>query len=138
MQENIDKALGRFVDLNLSELKEFKNAIRPIRLKKNDILLKEGKIANQLYFVEEGIIEMYKVDEEGDEISLDFFFPNSFAGDYVSYLTRTPCISNIRAISSSNVLVLEKKMLANLYERSIKFQKLGRIIAENSLVTLVS
>lgn len=130
----IKNILNAYVSFNNSELDMFKGMLNLKMLKKNDYFIRESESVNKIGIVVEGILELFHIDEFGNEISIDFAFPNSFTTDYVNYLSNTSSSLNIRAIKPSKVYVLNKSDLDVLYEKSIQFQKLGRIIAEQSFV----
>jgi len=134
MYNKIDGLLNRYVKLNKSEIESFMNILQPAVYKRNEHFLIKGQSVTKCCMVMHGIFEMYKVDEEGNEISIDFFFPDSFVTDYVSYLVKAKCELNVRAIKKSDVLVFEKDDIDKLFESSIQFQKLGRVIAEQEFM----
>lgn len=137
MQDRITNILNSFVKLSSAELDTFNNLLKPFDFEKRDVFLKQGQQVSQIAIVVSGLFEMYKMDEEGNEISIDFLFPDSFVTDYVSYLTGTPCEISIRAIQQSSVVIFEKQEVDILFDSSIQFQKLGRIIAERSFIEFV-
>ena len=134
MQNKFNHIINTFVTLSKSELKAFNKILIPVDFKKNDFFLKQGQLVNQIAFITDGVFEMYKTDKEGNEISLDFIFPDSFATDYVSYLTHSTCEVGIRANKQSSALVFNRKDLDILLESSLQFQKLGRILSEQSFI----
>lgn len=86
MYNKINGILNRYVEFNKSETEAFINILQPAVYKRHEHFLTEGQSVTKCCVVMDGIFEMYKLDEEGNEISIDFFFPVSFVTDYVSYL----------------------------------------------------
>lgn len=77
---------------------------------------------------------MFHIDELGNEISIDFAFPNSFTTDYVNFLSNLPSSLYIRALEPTKIYIINKSDLEILYKKSIQFQQLGRIIAEQFFI----
>ncbi len=135
---DISKILNRYVESSELEIEAFAKILKPIVFEKNEHFLLEGQNVTSVCYVTDGLFEMYKINEEGNEISIDFFFNDSFVTDYVSYLTLSKCQSNVRAIQKSSVLVFEKEDMDKLFESSIQFQKLGRVLAEQEFIVFAN
>lgn len=134
MEASLHEFISHYVPLNSSEQEALNSLLSSIHLMKGDVFLEQGKSVHTIAFITSGLFEMYKTDERGTEISLDFLFPGSFATDYISYLTQTNCEIGIRAIQPTRILLLHRKELDALYDSNMKFQKLGRILAEQSFI----
>jgi CRP-like cAMP-binding protein len=133
---NIFKYFNDIIPLSEKEILEFNDILYPIELAKGDYFLKYGKISKKIAFIEEGLLEMTFI-EEGSENMLDFLFPNSFASDYLSFLLDKPSNIQITALKNSKLMCFKKEDLNRLYDSNIKFQKIGRIIAERYYIEFV-
>jgi CRP-like cAMP-binding protein len=130
----LEKYLNRIVSFDKEELDEISNLTKELTLKNDDFFLKEGQVCNKICFLLEGVIEMTYVDKNSEEHIVEFFFPNSFVTDYVSFLSNTISDCNIRAISNSKLVYFDKNALNKLYEKSFNYQKFGRLISEQYFV----
>lgn len=130
----LEKYLSRIVNFDKAELDEISNLTKELTLNNKDFFLKEGQICNKICFLLEGLIEMTYIDENLEEHIIEFFFPNSFVTDYVSFLSNTKSDCNIRAISNSKLIYFDKDALNKLYDKSLNFQKFGRLISERYFV----
>jgi len=134
---NIFKYFNDIVSLTEKEITEFKDILYPIELTKGDKFLKYGQISKRIAFIEDGLLEMTFV-EDNYENMLDFLFPNSFAVDYLSFLLDKPSNNiQITALENSKLMCFKKEDLERLYDSNIKFQKIGRIIAERYYIAFV-
>ena len=124
------KTINSIVSLSDNENKQLQNALQPLTLKKGEVFLKQGTTVNQIALVASGSLEMFTIDALGNERTLDFIFAQSFATDYVSYLNNTPSEMNIRALKKTEIYIIEKIELDALFDSSINFSKLGRVITE--------
>lgn len=120
----------KFVDFTEVELDQLQQLAKPDQIKKGEYLIKQGQVCDKLFFVSQGIFKLGYTNEAGEEIVLDFIFQNSFAVDYVSFLLQRPTELNIIAIKDSQLLSFDRKSIHTLYEKSIHFQKMGRLISE--------
>jgi hypothetical protein len=54
-------------------------------VEKKEILLKEGEVGKDIYFINKGCLRVYHT-HDAREVSRDFFFENAFVSDCVSRL----------------------------------------------------
>lgn len=105
------------------------------KLRRKSFLVQEGDITKAAVFVNSGLLRMYSIDKNGFEHILQFAPPGWWIGDMKSYITQQPGTLYIDALEDSEVLLLEKKHLDDLYEKVPAFERFFRILAENSLAT---
>jgi len=105
------------------------------KLRRKSFLRQEGDITKAAVFVNSGLLRMYSIDKNGFEHILQFAPPGWWIGDMKSYITQQPGSLYIDALEDSEVLLLEKKHLDDLYEKVPAFERFFRILAENSLAT---
>lgn len=79
---------------------------------------------------------MYKVDEAAKEHNLHFGIENQWITDIGSFHTEQPSQLYIEAIEPSRIFQISKPDLIYLYEHSIKFNRIFRVIVENEFVLL--
>lgn len=133
MYQQIEKVLSTFIDLDQSEFDYFTSKLQVKLLKRKELLLREGQVCNNSYFINKGCLRyFYNVD--GEEITGQFFFENGWYADYGSYLSGKPSDQNIEALESTELLVLSKKDLDKLFVEIPKFEKFGRLMAEKAFM----
>ena len=98
-------------------------------LKKNSLFIQEGKKATEVGFVIDGAFRQYYT-KDGEEKTTYFFFENHFISSYISCITGKPSLITIEALSQSTYISFPYKVLLELYEKSMAWQKFGRLIAE--------
>lgn len=102
----------------------------PTRLAAKDYFLREGQINSQLAFVQEGVMRMFYIAEDGKEINVQFFFEDDFVASYQSFITQTPSKYYIQALEDCELITISYESLQNAYTHSLAWQQFGRIIAE--------
>ena len=133
---DIIQYLNTIVQLSAEESEEFSSSLNPLWLKKGEVFLEYGRISSRIAFIQEGILEMTYSDGSNEKI-LDFLLPNSFATNYESFLLNSPSEVQISAIKESSLLCFEKSSLEKLYNKSVNFQKIGRILAEKYYLDII-
>ena len=126
---NIFEYINEIVKLSDDEVTELLCHFKPVSLEKGAVFISHGKICSKIAYVQNGLLEMIYMENNSEKI-VDFFFSNSFVTDYKSFLSSKPSETQIKTLKKTELLVLEKHSLESLYEKNIKYQKIGRIIAE--------
>ncbi|SFG31875.1 cAMP-binding domain of CRP or a regulatory subunit of cAMP-dependent protein kinases [Halobacillus alkaliphilus] len=73
MKDVLIQYMKRFSDLSESELKKLTVDVPVASFKKGTILLHQGDIPDECYFVLKGCVRQYGVDENGNEHTYNFF-----------------------------------------------------------------
>jgi CRP-like cAMP-binding protein len=125
LRTNIEK----FVPLTEEEWQMLVPHLEIRKLKKNEFLNEEGKLATEIGFVLDGMLRHYYT-KDGEEKTTYFYFENHFVSSYISCITGQPSQLTIEALSESNLIIFPYKVMKGLFEKSITWQKFGRLIAE--------
>jgi CRP-like cAMP-binding protein len=99
-------------------------------LQKKESLIKENTICSFIWFLETGVLRSILI-KEGEEFTSDFFFEGSFVSVYTSFLTQTPAIVSIRAISPATLYGISYSQFNDLLNKSSEWYKLGKYIADS-------
>ena len=98
-------------------------------LRKNQFFIQEGKTESRVGFVIDGMLRQYYT-KDGEEKTTYFFFENHLMTSYVSCITGKPSLVSIEALSHVVYLSFPYKTLQELFNKSMAWQKFGRLIAE--------
>lgn len=101
----------------------------PLLLKKDEIFLDYGKYAHSLAIVQTGLLEMV-ITVNGVEKIIEFFPPLACVAEFASYSLNKPSGCQIRASQNSDILVLQKNDLNNLFEKNPKFSTVEKYFME--------
>ena len=127
--------ISGYIHLNEAEKEFFVSMLKPINLKRKQMLLKTGEICRYSSFVVQGCLRGYSVDENGYEHVLNFAPRNWWIADMYSLITQKPGVLNIEALEDTEILTLSKIHQEELYVKVPVFERFFRIIIENSLVS---
>jgi CRP-like cAMP-binding protein len=105
-------------------------------IEKGDFLLKEGKISNALYFLEEGCVRSYILDANGDDVTTSIFMQNSTVNDLISFFKRQPSKENFQALSDCKTFFLTYDELQESFHGIPEFREMGRMMLINNYSSL--
>lgn len=112
----------------------FESILETKKLKKKEYLLRQGQVCRGIFFLAKGVVRTFHI-KDGKEINTSFYFQNDFLREIESMTNNNPSNSNIQAIEASIVFYIDKVRLMNLYEKSVFYQKLGRMILERLTIS---
>jgi CRP-like cAMP-binding protein len=135
MYDLLFKNFAKYIDLEESEKELIITAFRFKKYRRKQFLLQEGDICKNQFFLLKGAVRLYQVSNEGKESVIQFAFEDWFIADLVSYFTETPSDYAIDALEDSEVLLLEKATLEELYLKIPKLERFFRIVFQNALIT---
>lgn len=127
--------LSKYISLNQSDLELVKKKCAPITLEKGAVILREGKVAKNLYFIEKGLL-CGKLNKDGKENFNWFASENQFVTSLHSFLSQKPSYEHIEALEKCQLYEIAYDNLQLLYEEIPAFEKLGRILIEEYYVLL--
>lgn len=139
VQSSIEPLINYFnnlIPLNDEETELVTSYFKPRLFRKRQYVLQEGDICNQFNFVVRGCLRMYKVDEKGNTHIIQFASENWWMIDIGSFHGRKPSELNIDALEDTMVLQISYNNLIALYTQVAKFDRIFRVLIENSYVTL--
>ncbi len=111
-----------------------KSLFSPKKLRKRQYILQQDDVCKNLIFVEKGILRSYSVDNKGNEHILQFAPEGWWISDVYSFLTGEAAVYNIEAIEDSELLLISKSSLDELYERVPKFERYFRLLSQANMV----
>jgi CRP-like cAMP-binding protein len=102
-------------------------------LRRKDHFLKQGETCKQLGFIIQGYVRLYFL-KDGQEITKDFNFENSFCGSYASFSLLKPSRFNIVAMEDVKMYTIGRDDLFELFDKYASMQKLGRLSMEHMFI----
>ncbi len=130
INDNLRELISEYIELNDAEWQHFSSKLRCKEVRKNEIVMSEGSLATDIYFVASGIMRTYFTNESGEEKTFHFSIENTFAADYESFLNGTQSKYSIQALEPTQLVLMSAETLRDAYKTLREGQKLGRIIAE--------
>ncbi|GGB79249.1 Crp/Fnr family transcriptional regulator [Dyadobacter sediminis] len=137
MTSELISTLRKDVQLDDAEAEYILSFFEKRNYKRGASLLKGGMPASEVFFVVEGALHQFYVDDSGTEKSCNFAFENEFITDLESFLKQTAASSQIKALTETSVLCLRCKDMAVLLRElpavSLFFRMLVERLAAESM-----
>lgn len=108
----------------------------PITYQKSDFLLKQGQVSDNFFFLETGFIRAFTFDTDGNEVTTNFYRPNSIVFEVASYFKRTPTNENIQALTDCAGWVSTYDTFQILFHSIPEFREFGRTNLVNGFIAL--
>ncbi|WP_231460153.1 Crp/Fnr family transcriptional regulator [Pedobacter sp. Leaf132] len=135
MQKNVVSAVTNLVNFDDSELLIFLEKLKPRKILKDDYLLRAGDVCKAMVIINSGVLRYFTITEKGEQ-SHWFAFDGEWLGDYESFLTRQPSSNFIQALEDTEVYCLSYDDMQKLYSIGAKYERFGRLMAENLFVSV--
>jgi CRP-like cAMP-binding protein len=130
--KSIFKNLAPFTE---DELNSVSPHFKTKTLDKGEYFSKSGRISDQIGFVTKGLLHSYYTIK-GKETTTFFLMPGSIATALPSFLQMKPAIENIQALEKSELIVVDRKDLFDLYNEDWKWQQVGRVLTESNYIRM--
>lgn len=101
--------------------------------KKDEVITAIGEVEDYIYLIKEGGVKVFYADALKEYI-LDFWFTGDFFTSYVSFIQRSPSLTQITALSETAVERISYQQLEKFYQEYPKGNEIGRKMAERMYV----
>ena len=101
---------------SLEELTTIGDSLKQIDLTKGDPLLRKGETVLYTYYVFNGCLRSYFIDESGKDHTLQFAIKDWWISDYTALFSEGKAMMNIECIQNATLYRLSRKRMEQLYE----------------------
>lgn len=102
--------------------------------KEGEVLLKEGSVARELFFIVNGVLRITSVNDKGDDVTYFFIKENQFCTILKSFTGGGKSGESIVAACDTTVLAISKARLEELYRQLPHIKELiGQIMQQRLL-----
>ncbi|MGY5254338.1 Crp/Fnr family transcriptional regulator [Sphingobacterium spiritivorum] len=109
------------IEIDTASVEQLVSHCRTVAVKKGNYLLREGEVGKYTYFVEQGLLKQYSIDEKGKEHILQFAPENWFVSDRGSVYFGLPSHYYIQALEDSKVMLIEEEFIIKLSQDTPSF-----------------
>ena len=81
----------------------------PLEVKKNEHLFRSGDIARYVYFIDQGCLRQYYINNNGEERTIYFKVENGWCSELVSFLDNKPTELCLQALENSKLQIINQK-----------------------------
>lgn len=126
--------VAKHVTLLPEEQTYFLGLLQPKTIKRKEFLLQAGEVCRCDTYVTKGCLRYYYIDDNGVEHNVMFAPEDWWTSDMYSLLTQTPSHYFIEAIEDTEMLLISKANMEELFLNVPKFDRFFRIILQNAYV----
>ncbi|WP_461452469.1 Crp/Fnr family transcriptional regulator [Mucilaginibacter sp.] len=134
------KCFADFIKLKIaireSELDVILSNFKVKQVKKGQLILKRGQIANQYHYVKSGALRFF-FGEFDHQLTALVVFQNDFFTEISSLNPQKPTRFNIEAIEDTELIYIDKPKMEKLYQQFPAWQEFGRITWEAMAVRMI-
>ena len=112
--------------IGTKDLNQIIDCHEKINFKKGFTFLESGKISNEYYLIESGLLRAYVHDYEGKEITTEFYSINESCIEVSSLFQRIPTKENIIALTDGRAWKMEFEKFQELFHEIEGFREWGR------------
>lgn len=120
-------------DLTDKELRYLTDDLIVREYNSKEIVFNRDYVHNEVGFVVKGLIRAYYINQSGEQKTAWFVDELSYVSDYPSFLNGSPSNYIFESLEPSVIVFLPKKTMNDGYQKSVKLERYGRIIAEEVL-----
>ncbi|MGJ1312715.1 MULTISPECIES: Crp/Fnr family transcriptional regulator [Sphingobacterium] len=132
MREQFKKHLDKFIKISDDEFADITGYFEQQTLKKKENVLTEGQICKASYFVLDGILRKFFINEKGVQQTTEFAIENWWMTETFSYINQTATEFYIQAVLPTEVLVIRQHALDDLLEKHPVMEKYFRMVYQKA------
>lgn len=102
--DNLNAYLSSYATISVASFELIKNLVKFQQLAKGEILIAEGEIARNIYFLGSGAIRAYSSNQEGHTYNKNIFLKNRMVGSMVSALMQKPSTFTLQTLDECVLL----------------------------------
>ncbi len=136
MENSIGTTIFHGTTFSQEELNSIEAALKKISLDKGSILLGEGEIVLNQYFVTSGCLRTYFIDNSGKEHTLQFAIKDWWISDYTAFFSGTKSIMSIECLQDATLYRMSRSRMEVLYRNIPQLETFFRKKMEGGFATL--
>lgn len=108
-KNNLKKLMQMFSTFDGKDLDKVVDCFKARLIKKNEILVSEGEISKEFYFINSGCIRTYFITKQGHEKTRYLMIEPSIGTALTSFISQKPSFEFIDALEKTELLVINRK-----------------------------
>ncbi|MHA4845200.1 Crp/Fnr family transcriptional regulator [Flavitalea antarctica] len=137
MIESLRQHLLNRLGTDVEELDVVLSHFKPVKVKRTELLLREGNVCRSVYFIANGCLQVYGTDAGGNETTRDIVLENNWCSELMSFGSGKPATENIRAVEPSDLCAIDRTSFQTLMQNVPQFDKVYKQILEASYANSV-
>ena len=134
MYEKLEKYFKKRTTIDEPTLAHIFTHFTSLKTKRNQMLLREGDICKDYYFVNEGCLRLFTYNSEGVETTRYFAFEGAFGTSLPSLIDQSPAFEYVQTIEDSELLKISRESFFHLVNTVPQFASIYRQILERGFI----
>ena len=131
----LKQSIEKLAPLNENSWQEIRQRWTVCNMSKNDYLIRAGEVEKYFYYVHEGVIRGYILNN-GHEVAIGFSYNGDYSGAYDSFLDQKPTDFFLETITDVKMLRIHFNDLMQLFDQYKSMERWGRIFNANTLIAM--
>lgn len=132
MLEILRLHLEKFIQINDDDFEAIATYFKIKKVRKKENLILEGAICKSHFFVLEGCLRKFFINDKGIEQTTEFAIENWWITDNIAYEHRLATSFYIQAVENSEILILDREDQDRLLEKFPKMERYFRFIYQRA------
>lgn len=116
MNKQLAEYINQRITVSTTELELILSFFKPLKAKKNELLITQGQTSQHMFFVLEGCLRIFYINEEGQEATRYLGFENSLTTALLSFISEKPSFEYIQALEHTDLLYITQNDFKQLLE----------------------
>ncbi|MFD2717483.1 Crp/Fnr family transcriptional regulator [Hymenobacter monticola] len=122
--------------INAAQALEIAGQFSPKFLSKHEFLLREGKVCDDYFFLDRGLLRAFAHNPAGNEVTTAFYPSGQTVLEVSSFFNRIPSQENIQALTDCAGWVVPFAQLNALFHARPEFREFGRSVLVQGFAAL--
>ena len=132
MSQILYSHLEKFIEINENEFISILNFFKIIKVRKKENLLIQGEVCKTHFFVLNGCLRKFFINNKGVEQTTEFAIENWWMTDNIAYERKLPTEFYIQAVENSEILTIDKQSQDKLLTEFPKMERYFRFIYQRA------
>ncbi|MEC0232398.1 Crp/Fnr family transcriptional regulator [Paenibacillus alba] len=133
MKSILFKYMTKFTSLNDEEQRAIAEEILIEEYKKGTILLRQGDVPNQCYFVLKGCVRQYSIDETGKEVTSNFYTEEQAVSIFNRHQQNKPSAYTLTCLEDCILVVGDFEAEMDIFHKHAQLETMIRKMVEENL-----
>ncbi len=131
--DELIKNISKYISIDDSDIETIKQIFQKKTYEKGELLIEQERRVDKLFYIKSGLVRMYFIDEEGNEVHTYFATDNDFITSFSGFINHHLSAENLKAVQQTNVFYIHYSDFIKQGSFTTKFRTL---FAEQNLVCI--
>lgn len=127
-KSNLNAYFHSLFPIDSSVVEKITEPFENFRLEKGTRLLARGTVSQKTYFLEEGYMRSYIINEDGEEVTTNIYTAPCFVNDFLSFFTKQPTSEYFETITTCSFWATDLKNVQHNFHTIPEFREFSRLL----------